>query len=221
MGTWIKLGAMGIAVILAVSLAVAWRGVRREQAQLKEQLKSAEQALQEANARQTDRDAGLDQQLKEIRTQKQAVQSPAQVVKALPGVLPLPKPITLEAASMQSSAGHGSQPVASTGQAEGQASRAPDAAKASGPTEPKLQLPAEDLKPLYDFAMDCKACRAQLTVAQADLRDEKLKSEMLGRERDAAVKAARGGSVLRRVVRAAKWFAIGAAAGALAAKLAG
>ena len=81
-------------------------------------------------------------------------------------------------------------------------------------------FPAADLKPLYDFALDCKACQAQLAAAQGDLKDEQDKEKALGRERDDALRAAKGGSVLRRVARAAKWFAIGAAAGAIAAKVA-
>ena len=83
-----------------------------------------------------------------------------------------------------------------------------------------MQLPAEDLKPLYDFAVDCRECQAQLAAAQGNLKDEQTKTQALSRERDTLVQAARGGSVLRRVVRAAKWFVIGAAAGAVAAKLA-
>jgi len=58
-----------------------------------------------------------------------------------------------------------------------------------------------------------------LATAQANLKDEQTKTQALSRERDAALQAARGGSVLRRVVRAAKWFVIGAAAGAVAARL--
>ncbi len=81
-------------------------------------------------------------------------------------------------------------------------------------------LPAQDLKPLYSFALDCQACQARLAAAQADLADEKLKTASLARERDTALQAAKGGSLLRRVARAAKWFVIGAAAGALAAKAA-
>ncbi len=42
----------------------------------------------------------------------------------------------------------------------------------------------------------------------------------MSRERDSALQTARGGSKLRRNVCAAKWFAIGANAGAVAAKLA-
>jgi hypothetical protein len=79
-------------------------------------------------------------------------------------------------------------------------------------------LPAADLAPLYDFALDCKARQAKLTATQADLNDEKVKTAALTKERDAAVRAAKGGSALRRIARAAKWFALGAATGAVAAK---
>jgi hypothetical protein len=68
--------------------------------------------------------------------------------------------------------------------------------------------------------LDCKACQTKLTAAQADLTDEKTKTATLTKERNEAVRAAKGGSVLRRVTRAAKWFAIGAAAGAIAARAA-
>ena len=78
----------------------------------------------------------------------------------------------------------------------------------------------EDLKPIYDSAVACKECQLKLTVAQADLADEKTKTVTLSRERDDALRIVKGGSALSRVVRAAKWFAIGAAVGAAAAKLA-
>jgi hypothetical protein len=71
---------------------------------------------------------------------------------------------------------------------------------------------------LYDFALDCKACQAKLIAAQSDLSDEKTKATVLTRERDDALRIAKGGSVWHRIARAAKWFALGAAAGALLAK---
>jgi hypothetical protein len=64
------------------------------------------------------------------------------------------------------------------------------------------------------------ASAAERTSYQGDLIDEKSKTYALTKERDQALKIARGGSVLRRIARAAKWFAIGAAAGAVAAKAA-
>ena len=80
-------------------------------------------------------------------------------------------------------------------------------------------LPAADLKPLYDFAMDCKACQAKLAASQSDLNDEKVKTAALTKERDAAIRTAKGGSALRRIARAAKWLVLGAAAGAIAAEI--
>jgi hypothetical protein len=90
----------------------------------------------------------------------------------------------------------------------------------SDPQQAQAVIPAADLKPLYDFSVDCKACQAKLAAAQGNLTDEKTKTTTLTKERDEAVRAAKGGSLLRRIARAAKWFAIGAAAGAFAARAA-
>ena len=90
--------------------------------------------------------------------------------------------------------------------------------KVSSAHEPQAILPAADLKPLYDFAIDCKACQAKLVAAQADLIDERAQTAVLTKERNEAVRVAKGGSLLRRIAHNAKWLAIGAAAGAIAAK---
>ena len=199
---WVQIAGLAIVAVLGTSVFVAWRAVRQEQARLQEKLKNAEQALQEANARQESRSAELEQQLGKIQHEKNVVQKPAEVVKALPDVLPLPKPLALEEeADVPTSAQSGGKE------------------KLAGPA-PKVELPSEDLKPLYDFALGCKACQAELAAAQADLKDEKTKTEALSRERDQALRAARGGSVLARVARSAKWFVIGAAAGAVAQRMA-
>jgi len=202
--SWLKGAAVVIAVVLGLSVYFAWRGAQQEQAQLKEAMQAAQKALADADARQQSRNAELGQMLAQLNAKKSSIQSPAQIVKALPDVLPLPIPLTLSAqpagAGLPATQGGPKQPVE--------------------PPNPKVQLPAEDLKPLYDFAVDCRECQAQLAAAQGNLKDEQTKTQALSRERDAALQAARGGSVMRRVVRAAKWFVIGAAAGAVAAKLA-
>ncbi|HXJ11728.1 MAG TPA: hypothetical protein VNH19_05590, partial [Candidatus Limnocylindrales bacterium] len=135
----------------------------------------------------------------------------------LPDVLTLPAPITIEPepAAAKNATGGVERPASESGPYTGKnGTSVPDE------LQPKVNFPAADLKPLYDFAVECKACQAKLGAAQADLADEKMKSQALGRERDDALRAAKGGSVLRRIARAAKWFAIGAAAGAIAAKAA-
>jgi hypothetical protein len=81
-------------------------------------------------------------------------------------------------------------------------------------------IPGPDLKPLYDFALDCTSCQAKLTTAQSDLADEKGKTAVLIKERDNALRVARGGSIWQRVGRASKWILIGAATGAVAARAA-
>jgi len=125
----------------------------------------------------------------------------------------LPSPIFLQSAPANLSDG---APAQSSKSAAGKESPAGSAK----PTPPQVIIPAEDLKPLYDFTIDCKACQAKLATAQNDLTDERKKTAALTHERDDAVRIAKGGSAWRRIGRAAKWFLIGAAAGAVAAKAA-
>ena len=210
--------------LLALALLAAWRTDRRDRAQLAADLATANQTLAQAATRQHTRDAQLQQALAAIANQKRAVTEPAQVLRQLPKQIPLPTPITLQTPTSPRA---GAKPPCSSGPLCGpeglEPSRPSDSATSK--TEPPKTVPAgqavlaaEDLKPLYDFALDCKACQAKLTAAQADLSDEKAKTVLLTHERDEAVRVAKGGSVLRRITRAAKWFAIGAVAGALAAK---
>jgi len=70
------------------------------------------------------------------------------------------------------------------------------------------------------FTIDCKASQAKLAAAQDDLTDERKKTTSLTHERDDALRIARGGTAWRRIARGAKWFLIGVAAGAVAAKAA-
>ncbi|HKM81552.1 MAG TPA: hypothetical protein VJY15_11390 [Candidatus Acidoferrum sp.] len=203
-GNWLKGAAIVIALVAAASVYFVWRGNQRAQAQLKAELLATQKALTDADARQQSRNAQLAQLLAQLNQKKATVHNPAQIVTALPDVLPLPTPLALPAqapnTALPTTQGGSKQPIETPA--------------------PKVQLPSEDLKPLYDFAVNCQECQAQLAAAQANLKDEQTKTQALGKERDTALQAARGGSVLRRVARAAKWFVIGAAAGAVAAKLA-
>jgi len=203
---WLKLAEILVPVLLAITIFVSWQADRRDRAQLATQLAAAQQTIAQAAASQHDRDTQLTQTLAQIAAQKQSSVTPAQILKDLPTALSLPAPIALQTEALQ---------TGSPGTATLPSNPTPKSGQATDAI-----LPAADLKPLYDFALDCKACRAKLAAAQSDLTDEKTKTVALTKERDAAVRAAKGGSVLRRIVRAAKWFAIGAAAGAVAAKAA-
>ncbi len=198
--SWLKLAAITIAAALLLVSIHVWSADRRDRTQLAAELASTKQLLSAAEARQKDRDVQLAQTLAELAAEKRAVLTPAQIVRELPKAIPLPASITLLPTPP------GGAPATS---ADGQA---------SDRIAPNAVIPASDLKPLYDFALDCKACQAKLTVAQNDLSDEHQKTVALTKERDAALRVARGGSAWRRVGRAAKWFILGAAAGALAAR---
>lgn len=195
---WIRIVESVFVVVLAITLFVSWRDERRDRAQLASELAATKQALAAADARQHDRDARLSETLAAFAAQKRTVVTPAQIVRELPREIGLPAPFILQ-----------SSPANSDTSA--------DSAK-SPPTE--AVIPVEDLKPLYDFTIDCKACQAKLAAAQGDLTDEKTKTAALTKERDYALQIARGGSRWRRIGRAAKWLLIGAAAGAIAAKTA-
>jgi len=207
--SWIRLLQPIVIGVLVLAMFVARRGDRRDRAQLASELAATKQLLAAASARQHDRDAQLSKTLSALSAQKRKVKTPAQIVRELPREIGLPAPIVLQSAHAISSKPNQTdkQPDASANP-EGKGKQA----------ESQAVMPAQDLKPLYDFTIDCKACRARLTAAQADLTDEKTKTAALTKERDHALQIARGGSPFRRIARATKWFLIGAAAGALAAK---
>jgi hypothetical protein len=190
---WIHLAELTFAFLLVLVAYFSWRADQRDRAQLAAELAATKQLLAAADARQHDRDTQLAQTLATLAADKRTVVTPAQIVRELPSQISLPAPITLQTAP----------------------------ALPDSPT-PKTNavIPAEDLKPLYDFAIDCKACQSKLATVQSDLTDERAKTAALTRERDDALRIARGGSAWRRIGRAAKWFLIGATAGAIASKAA-
>jgi hypothetical protein len=84
------------------------------------------------------------------------------------------------------------------------------------PSAPAAQIPSVDLKPLFDYVQDCRACQAQLAAARQNASDDATKLAALTRERDAAITASKGGTFWRRLRRNAEWFGVGAALGAAA-----
>ena len=203
MRSWLPLAAIAVLCALGIAVFSAWRADRRERDRLQTELTAAQKTVAQLTTQQNQRSLQLAQTLHKLAEQKSSVSTPAQALQALPAVLPLPTAI--HALNLPPSPA--AQPL----------SAAPATSKPSTVQRQPIVLPPEDLKPLFNFAMDCRACQARLAAAQADLTDEKAKSAALARERDAALRAVRGGSLWRRIGRAAKWFAIGAAAGAVAA----
>lgn len=197
-------GKVTTIVVIAGAVCVggwlAWRTwLSEHDARVRTEAQLAESAkrLDDAAARQKQRDAQVADALDQLTALKKRTQTPQQVVKALPQVLPLPQPIEI---------------VPETGTAP--------AAPGELPEQPVAQMPVENLKPLFDFATDCQSCKIERDTLKANFMDEQKKEQVLTEQRDAALKLAKGGGFWRRAARAAKWFAIGAAVGATAAAVA-
>lgn len=204
-----------LAAILLAALAFhAWLAAHDEQQRLQATLDSQKQLLDAANARENDRNATLNAAIAQIAKNERATQTPAQILQQLPSYLPLPQPISSVPPQQGTLPSETSPPPAP----QAQSTPSPSLPAAPAPQAPNLQLPAEDLKPLYDFAQDCHACQLKLAVANQNATDDAQKISALTRERDAAVTAAKGGSFFRRLRRNALWFAIGAGVGYAAAR---
>lgn len=238
----LRLAEVATVAALLATIVLAWRADRRDRAQLATRLAAAQLTVTQAASREKDRNAQLTQTLAQLAAERNSAVTPEQILKALPQVLGLPAPLSLQPAGGPPATNPGprfSPAPASAANVGARFSASPSDQTTTQPTtagqqgrlpdnpapkpRSRLQdavLPSTDLKPLYDFALDCQACQAKLTAAQADLADEKIKSTALAKQRDAALRAAKGGSALRRIARAAKWFLIGAAAGAIASKAA-
>jgi len=199
-----KLAITGVIVTFCVAAFFAWRADQRDRAQLAAELAATKQLLAAADSRQHDRDSQLAQTLAALAAEKRTVVTPAQIASELSKTIPLPNPIALQTASSSVSEANTQQSAIDS-----------PVPKNISNIPAQAVIPAEDLKPLYDFSLDCKGCQAKLVAAQGDLTDERAKTASLTKERDDALRIAKGGSAWRRIGRAAKWFLIGAAAGAI------
>jgi len=259
----LEIAAFCIALIVAVMAVHAWLASRDEQQRLAATLAAQKQVIDAANADEHARQASLADALAQIEKLKRDVQTPAQILAALPKYLQLPQPITLEptrssaapseqgtAASAERSRSTGVIPNpapthsvgdgdegsafaigvqnqqqiprgssrATANATDGQSTRDSARDDSSPGVGASAQIPAADLKPLFDYVQDCRACQAQLAAAQKNSADDAAKIAALTRERDAAVTASKGGSFFRQLRRNALWFAIGAAGGYIAAR---
>jgi hypothetical protein len=75
------------------------------------------------------------------------------------------------------------------------------------------EIPTADLKPLYNYIQDCRACQTKLAAANQNAADDAKKIAALTQERNAAITAAKGGTFWRRLQRNATWLAAGAVLG--------
>jgi len=213
-----RVAAVAVCVALAFGAVgfSSWLDARDDRARLAATVASQGSLIAAAEKREQDRAQELADTLKQIAALKSSVQTPQQVIREIPQFLPaLPQPLESIPAKPAAAGGAGAGP----GTDKQNATKAGGTQTSAQPGEaaaPDVRVPAADLKPLFDFVQDCRACQAKLTAAQQDAQDEHAKNDALTKERDAAVKAAKGGGVWTRTVRAAKWLAIGIAVGYVA-----
>jgi len=179
------------AVCLGIIVARYWKASRQAANDMRVVSRAQAPVLNQANKREAQRDAVLGKSLARISHEENAATKPADLVKRLPAAFPLlPHPLSIAIAPSTSDV----------------------------PEPPAvINVPQTDLKPLFDRLEECRACQEQLATARQDLADARAKDSALTIERDAAVKAARGGGFWSRFRIGAKWFAIGGAMGAIAA----
>jgi len=147
-------------------------------------------------AEEAKRDSQLQSQLETMHEAISKIQTPQQIAQWLPKQMTLPEPVAISVPP-------------STPQ---------------NPNPPAIAtIPQQDLAPIRNAVESCEECTKKLAVTQQDAaaKDQQLKfaGEQLSaaeRERDAAIQAAKGGSLWTRLHRNAKWFAIGAGAAASA-----
>jgi hypothetical protein len=203
--------AIIVAVIAIVALAVflfAWRDSRDAAIRLQATVDAAKKTIADAGDRENARDAQLKQALAQISTAKDRVRTPKEAAAAIPAALTqLPEPIQIDL------------PQAPPGVQETTTAKSGTTTERLMPTPAIASIPQADLMPLFDAAEDCHACQLKLSAAQADLSDQTAKLAATSSERDAALKAAKGGSAWARVKRAALWFIIGAGVGAISTRV--
>jgi hypothetical protein len=178
---------------LVIMMAHSWRVSRQAAADMRVVFRAQAPVLEEATKRESQRDRALSKKLAMISRAERSAKEPADIAQRLPAAFPpLPEPLVVSLPSHPS--------------------------VADAPEVPAIiTVPQADLKPLFDRLEDCRACQQQLATVQQDLQDERAKVSALTIERDASLKAARGGGFWSRLRSGAKWFAIGIAVGALAA----
>ena len=184
------------AVCLGVMTARSWRASHEAATDMRVIFRAQAPGIDQAQKRELQRDTALSKKLAAISRTKRATKRPEDIAKRLPAAFPpLPEPLVVSLPSR--------------------------AFVRDAPEVPAIiTVPQADLKPLFDRLQDCRACQEQLATVQQDLQDERAKVSALTIERDAAVKAARGGGFWSRLRNGAKWFVIGGALGALAASAA-
>lgn len=197
--------AIGAVAAVALFLGSSWMRARDAQVKLAATLDAQKTVIDQAQkerdahaAEDARRDAQTNATIASMQQALKNVQTPAQIAAYLQkAVAPaVPAPITIQI---------------------------PKATPESPEPPAQVQIPQEDLPVLRNQVEACQECSVKLASAQQDAASLKSQLQLAGeqlsavqKERDAAVKASKGGGFWSRVKRGVKFFLIGAGAGAAA-----
>ncbi|HTZ74700.1 MAG TPA: hypothetical protein VMB47_12320 [Candidatus Aquilonibacter sp.] len=204
----IELACIGLGIALFALTIDSWVSARRDERQLRAALADQQKTISGATAREARRDETVKALVGDIANLKKKIRTPAQVIQQMPKYLQLPQPITM------SNSAPISTPEPKSVTPEIDRPRGQNETETSSPLSgSSAKIPTADLKPLFDFVQDCRACQAEIAAAHRDAVDEGTKLMAMTHERDLAIKAAKGGSTWRRFRRNLGWFAAGIAVG--------
>lgn len=191
------------ALILCGTLGGSWLGAREEAVRMKATVDAQQRviAASEKQAKQiqdaeAERDKATAANVAALQAAASRQSTPQEIAAWLPKQMPTPQPITVTI---------------------------PQATPQNPSPNAIASIPQSDLPALRNEVTQCQICSLKLSTAQSDLssKDERLalageELSAMTKERDAAVKAAKGGGFWKRFGRSAKWAVIGIGIGAAA-----
>jgi hypothetical protein len=192
-------------LILAALAYFSWRDARNDLSLMRTTIEAQEHVIAESKRAMADNQQKLTDSLAEIERQRKQVRTPEQAARAIPQVIPGVTPTIVELPHSE----------ARLEPQDGPASSLPDSSRGDAEITKKAEIPLDQLKTLYDFAQDCKACTLKLEAAEVDKRELLIQLAAAEKQKTAAIHAAQGGSFLVRLKRDSKQ-ALGAGAGAAA-----
>jgi hypothetical protein len=198
-----EIGGGFLTLLIVAILGGSWLGAREDSIRMKATIDAQQQVIA-ASAKQARDLLDAEAERDKMTAANVAALAAAAAKQVTPGEIAswLPKQLA------------GPQPITFTIPTPTAANPAPNA---------MASIPQSDLPALRDQIEKCQECGLKLTAAEADVasRDERLalagaELSAMSKERDAAVKASKGGSFWTRTKRAAKWLVIGIGVGAAA-----
>jgi hypothetical protein len=181
------------AVLLAGFLVFAGYGwLQEHDARVKAETETGQQQKQidGLKQQQVDTQNALNQNLASLEKARQAPATATQLVSDASTLLPgLPVPLQVQTAPK-------------------------DPALPDAPPTQNVVIPEADFKSIRDAQVTCEENTAKLTACQTLGDESKEQLQLTEQQRDEWKTAAKGGSIWHRALGAAKWFAVGAGAGA-------